>query len=948
MTDEELYRAMLEHGEDGLFDYFYETISADIGEGDEAEDKADEQLEEYLRDTVQDNKEIAKDIAKIIIEDETETKTVEEWSKDADSGKESVTLLMSIGGKIRTNPAYYEKASIHSSAKPKLIRERVSERLKDEYHLLSDVEMNIPRDFKNRIMNHVLTLMNEKSGEDLRGIGEKNTAQGRDPETIKDTLANFIFDGKKITKPRQIWVGIKPNNIKTARMLDNDDLKAIKAELEDHIDMYGDKPHLFPLLEKIEMLLEDSKVYLVDIDVDTLIGQLDLKYLSRRKAIYKFWEQRHKLQSKGAGGDSATIQEASSKFLASLLAFKQGGKTELPPELDKWITEYEDIHKRMMADDSFSYIVAFNPTEDDLRSKMQISKLQKVDDNALNVLHSFLEKEYPELLEDQEEYERLSDRDYDESFSGLAGQGKGRLDMKDGLRDKETGEKQAPIGEIEFGQSKKRSQEAKELADTISAFRMGVVDPLFLYAFRHGGMFTNTAIFEKEMKLIRNKVIEYSKHGGFIIQDGDPGFRKLDKFLKKIEEELVEVDDKTKYLPLTPTLVNMLEELKITKLNGKSLEDLDNSEEIGQYLQHIRKFKEFGKPLQQAREPSVTNPQEAIGGGSKRLAGGIGVQGGSVGHARDFTNEIEDFEDGYEQLLEVINKYYIIPTKSRYLPFNDKGPRWSTTIYSTKLGAMRSEATADSMAILLTLQLRWGARLVETDWLNGITDILKHVNHQTGDSVDSRDMITHMENLVQLLSAIYAKSGGKSVIHEAKIEVGASLHDILKRNNLETDIEFYGKSTKQWKRIFTEQEDAGGKIYPLEALIYHLFQREGEYTEKENKKIPTDGRRRKAYKEFFDAVRNLEIIKSDIDLKILQGHDVVRKMLGKPVYFRTNKTDDYAQMSNTLDIIEKKFNTDMTLLEIEGIVDDRDSHENVSKRYGVSKEIVYYVKGNFR
>ena len=882
-----MYQMFIDKGEEGLYDYNYDTILEDVGNKEEASEKADEWVAKYLQDTVLNNKEIAKDIANIIIENEIEIKTAEEWNVEIDASDDNITLLLGIGKKIVTNPKYYEKTSSNSSAKPKIIREKVSEHLKEKYHILSDVEMDIPREFKNRIMNHVLTLMNEKTGENLRGVGEKDTAQGRDPESIKETLANFIIDGKKITKPRQIWAGVKPNTIKTTRMLDNEELKGIKKELEDHIDMYGDKPHISPLLEKIEMLLENSKVYLVDIDVDTLIGQLDLKYLSRRKAIYKFWAQRYNLQSEKVGGESTTIQQASAKFLASLLAFKQGGKTELPQELDNWITEYEDIHKSMMANDSFSYIVAFNPSEDDLRSKMQISKLQKVDDNALNVLHSFLEETYPELLEDQEEYENLTERDYDESFSGLAGQGKGQLDVKDGFRD-------------------------------------------------------------KEMKLIRNKVIEYGKHGGFIIQDGDPGFRKLDKFLKKIEEELVEVDDKTKYLPLTSTLVFLLEDLGITKLNGKSLEDLDNSEEIGQYLQHIRKFKEFGKPLQQAREPTITNPKEAIGGGAQRLAGSIGIQGGSVGTARDFTNEIEDFEDAYEQLLEVINKYYIIPTKSRYLPFNDKGPRWSTTIYATALGAMRSEATADSMAILLAMQLRWGAKLVETDWLNSITDILKQVNHQTGDSIDSRNMITHMENLVQLLNAIYAKSGGKSVTHEAKIEIGASLYDILKRNDVETDIEFYGKSTKQWKRLFTEQEEAGGKIYPLEALIYHLFQREGEYTEKENKKIPTDGRRRKAYKEFFDSVRNLEIIKSDIDLKILQGHDVVRKMLGKPVYFRTNKTDDYAQMSNTLDIVEKKFNTDMSSLEIEGIVDDRDSHENISKRYGVSKEVIYYVKGNFR
>ena len=165
---------------------------------------------------------------------------------------------------------------------------------------------------------------------------------------------------------------------------------------------------------------------------------------------------------------------------------------------------------------------------------------------------------------------------------------------------------------------------------------------------------------------------------------------------------------------------------------------------------------------------------------------------------------------------------------------------------------------------------------------------------------------------------------------------------------METDIDFFGKSTKDWKRIFNEQEEAGGKIYPLEALIYHLFSREGEYTQREANKETTEGRRKKAFKEFFDAVKSLKITKAEIDLKILEGHDVIRKMINKPVYFRTNKVDNYNHVSSTIDLVEKKFKTGVTSLEIEGIVGDRDSHENISKKYGISKEVVYYVKGNFR
>ena len=41
-------------------------------------------------------------------------------------------------------------------------------------------------------------------------------------------------------------------------------------------------------------------------------------------------------------------------------------------------------------------------------------------------------------------------------------------------------------------------------------------------------------------------------------------------------------------------------------------------------------------------------------------------------------------------------------------------------------------------------------------------------------------------------------------------------------------------------------------------------------------------------------------------------------------------------------------NIDLSYLEVEQIVKAVDSHDNISKEYGISKEQVYLIKANFR
>ena len=71
-------------------------------------------------------------------------------------------------------------------------------------------------------------------------------------------------------------------------------------------------------------------------------------------------------------------------------------------------------------------------------------------------------------------------------------------------------------------------------------------------------------------------------------------------------------------------------------------------------------------------------------------------------------------------------------------------------------------------------------------------------------------------------------------------------------------------------------------------------------------------------------------------------------MLGKPVYNNVFKTDNYDHVNDTMSIIKEDYNVSITAHEIENIVYEIDSMESIGRKYGVSSDVVYFLKANFR
>ena len=108
------------------------------------------------------------------------------------------------------------------------------------------------------------------------------------------------------------------------------------------------------------------------------------------------------------------------------------------------------------------------------------------------------------------------------------------------------------------------------------------------------------------------------------------------------------------------------------------------------------------------------------------------------------------------------------------------------------------------------------------------------------------------------------------------------------------------------------------------------------------------GEQKKALQRFNEMREAFNIVKSETEVDILNAHDSIRKMIGKPIYYNTSKLDNFSHMSIAIATMQKNYNVDVNAVEVENIVNEFGSLEQVGEKYGVPSESVYFLKANFR
>ena len=147
-----------------------------------------------------------------------------------------------------------------------------------------------------------------------------------------------------------------------------------------------------------------------------------------------------------------------------------------------------------------------------------------------------------------------------------------------------------------------------------------------------------------------------------------------------------------------------------------------------------------------------------------------------------------------------------------------------------------------------------------------------------------------------------------------------------------------GKTPEEWSKKYNQN-----KIYPLNYIIKEIYNNRGSLEQADKK-----GGRSSTIYEFVDIVESLRNKKEDVVAKMLEAHDNIRKMVGKPVYYNTSSLSNFNHVNAAINIMKSDYNVDVSAYEINSIVNEVDSFGEIGIKHGVPKESVYFLKANFR
>ena len=190
------------------------------------------------------------------------------------------------------------------------------------------------------------------------------------------------------------------------------------------------------------------------------------------------------------------------------------------------------------------------------------------------------------------------------------------------------------------------------------------------------------------------------------------------------------------------------------------------------------------------------------------------------------------------------------------------------------------------------------------------------------------------ESAVQGLTKIFPKTEERNRNHIAKIN--SSLADKMKTKDTVDRKKIKGKTIKQ-RAVEYDKQVSQGLEMPLFALPYWITVNKRSFNKQTHQRVFAK------LENFFNRGQNVPLVLT----KMLLAHDEIRKMLGKDVVYGFYNLE-YNDIDEFILKIHDKNKLDLSHMEVTEIVKSYDSHENISKEYGISSDEVYLIKANFR
>lgn len=446
------------------------------------------------------------------------------------------------------------------------------------------------------------------------------------------------------------------------------------------------------------------------------------------------------------------------------------------------------------------------------------------------------------------------------------------------------------------------------------------VDPLLAYYASKGNM---TTFFQKKYEEVieaLNDYISYSSRS----MDGEDIAMLADTVKKDLREASDAFSD-TRDVYHLPSSV--LDDGKFAALESYRKLIKDNEGAITNFLLAVGKLLWSIEPTFPSRSTKET------------IRGTFYEVGQKVGRSK---GQVDKLRSGLSELIEAIDEYYITPSYSGRLTIGelDFTKRRGAKLIATGMARLGVQnVTGKAYARLLDKTFTVPPRAIKI-----IYDFLEEV--MTGGGNLDRTIIQKGEKAATALAEIFGAKGESSSILEERnnnhfAAIIAYLFEEAGKAQGEEDVlgerKFKGKTLAEREKAYQEEYQKG-RAFPLFALPSFL-----KMYEKDIARSPKTKEGLGKLITLLDEVEDLPVVMKSL----LKAHDVLRIMQNEDIVIGYRPRNIY----HYDEVIVKMYNEqniDLSHSEVERIVTEVDSFSNIAKSMGISEEVVYQVKAQFR
>ena len=761
---------------------------------------------------------------------------------------------------------------------------------------------------KNRLMNSygVNPDKVESYLDRFDDLSAQTTETQRQYDNIKKGKWQLKVNGRKVSKNRIVEKRLAGNKIEIT--VDEANEAELRRRLQDAYTTVSRSPesdqqklfteNLALLIEEMSEAAKYSRTYVrpKQVRVDSYLGGLSLKKQSNRKDIYDYWENVSKLYGDVEIRLSQLIVK-SEDFLFSESSSK---------ELKEAAKELKDFVGR-----DLSYVLELEPARVGQEPATLILQKYLV---GLAVLYG-VGQEFKRLQTG--EAIGTSQRRFFESMGAQT-----EFDPSGGRKD---------LGEKRMGELASLTSDTFDdgIVQESTTREWDAIDPLLAYYASKGNFTTFFRKRYKEVIVEINRAINYESRK----MDGED-IAILSDTVKKDIAEASEAFSDTREVYHLPSSV--LDDGKFAALESYKSLGKDNEGAITNFLLAVGKMLWSIEPTFPSRSTKET------------IRGTFYEVGQKVGRSK---GQVDELREDLSELIEAIDEYYITPSYSGRLTIGelDFTKRRGAKLISTGMARLGVQnVTGKAYARLLDKTFTVPPRAIKI-----IYDFLEEV--MTGGGNLDRTIIQKGEKAATALAEIFGAKGESSSIleernnnHFAAIivrlfeEAGIAAGEIdaeSKEGKGEVlgERKFKGKTLAEREKAYQEEYNKG-RAFPLFALPSFL-----KMYEKDIARSPKTKEGLGKLITLLDEVEDLPVVMKSL----LKAHDVLRIMRNEDIVIAYRPRNIY-HYDEVITKMYNEQNIDLSHSEVEKIVTEVDSFSNIAKSMGISEEVVYQVKAQFR